>query len=204
MKHTLLAFVLLLFSAKEFSWSKELSFDCNELAPGASQSYLQTFPVRNKFASHITVSVQASNVGSDKAKKCHVEWTVRATAAGRSRLLFRHADDPAFSLNGVSFPGTSPDGSKLLLDFFTSGGDKTDHRPAVYDFLTGKWVIRDVGTRITENLPHCDYFTFVDAVNNNGDVVLSVPKSMKQDKGCPDQGEWLLNMQSDTVSRVVK
>lgn len=197
-----LLFVLLVLTPSAFSWSRDISFECSDLAPGASQSFLKTFPVGNKFVTQITIAVQASNVGTKETSKCHVQWTVRATSKGRTRLLFHHADDPASSLNGASLNGTSPDGSKLLLDFYTSAGNRTDHHPVVYDFLADKWVIRDVGTRIIEKLPHCDYFTFVDSVTNDGDVVLSVPKSAYADKGCPDQGEWLLNMQTDTISRM--
>jgi hypothetical protein len=202
MRSTVQAWLLLVLAATAVGWSKELSFECNELAPGASQSYLQTFPVRNRFVAQIAVAIEASNVGTEKAPKCHIQWTVRATTAGRSRVLFRHTDDREFSLNGASLEGTSPDGSKLLLDFFTAAGDYTDHHPVVYDLLTGTWSIREVGTRITRDLPRCDYFTFLDSVTNDGDVLLSVPKSPYVDKGCPDQGEWLLNMKADTVSRV--
>jgi hypothetical protein len=202
MKSTGLGLAVLVLTASAFSWAKDISFECDELAPGASQSFLQTFPVRNKFVAQITINIEAKNIGTEKASKCHVQWSVRSTSAGHTRLLFRHEDDPAYSLIGASLNGTSPDGSKILLDFYTAGGDYTDHHPLVYDFLTAKWAIRDVGTRITEKLPRCDYSTFVDAVTNDGNVVISVPKSVHVDKGCPDQGEWLLNMQTDTVSRV--
>jgi hypothetical protein len=41
----------------------------------------------------------------------------------------------------------------------------------------------------------------IQGVTNDGDVVLYVPKSIYVDKGCPDQGEWLLNMKTDTIAR---
>jgi hypothetical protein len=179
-----------------------MDFDCSELAPGASQSYLQSFPVRNKFAAQIVVSAQVSNTGSAEKPKCHVQWTVRGTLAGRSRVLFRYADEPEQSQNGVSFEGVSPDGSKLLLDLFATVNDRTVHRPVVYDFSTGAWQIRALGDKVTRSLPTaCNYLTMISGVDNQGSVVLYVPKSL-MDAGCPDQGEWLLDMKTDTVSRV--
>src|SRR5262245_54566917 len=178
-----------------------MEFDCAELGPGASQSYLQTFPVKSKFVTQLVVEVEASNPGTADAPKCHIRWTVTSKLAGRSKVLFRHEDDPALFLNGVAFDGTSPDGSKLLLDFFTAVGNHTDHRPVVYDFLTGTWQIRDVGTRITRDFEKCRYFTMIQGVTDAGDVLLYVPKSIYVDAGCPDQGEWLLNMQTDTIAR---
>jgi hypothetical protein len=72
----------------------------------------------------------------------------------------------------------------------------------VYDFVTGSWQIRDVGTRVTRNLPACKYFTMIQGVTDEGDVVLYVPKSIYVDAGCPDQGEWLLNMKTDEITRL--
>jgi hypothetical protein len=181
-----------------------MEFDCTELGPGASQSYEQTFQVRNKFVTTLVVAVEASNPGTPDAPKCHIGRTVTARLAGRSKVLFRHEDDPAVSISGVSFDGTSPDGSKLLLDFFTAPGNHTQHRPVVYDFSTGDWEIRDLGDRVTRDFPRCNYFTMIQGVTDAGDVVLYVPKSIYVDKGCPDQGEWLLNMKTDAITRVDK
>jgi hypothetical protein len=100
-----------------------MEFDCSELGPGASQSYLQTFSVNNKFVTQLVVAVEASNPGTADAPKCHVKWTVTGKLAGRSKVLLRHEADPEHSTNGVALDGTSLDGSKLLLDFFTAAGD---------------------------------------------------------------------------------
>lgn len=181
-----------------------MEFECSELGPGASQSYSQTFPVKSKFTTQLVVEVEASNPGTAGAPMCQVKWTVTNKLAGRSKVLLRHEDHPENSTNGVAFDGTSPDGSKLLLDFFTAAGDSTSHRPAVYDFVTGSWQIRDVGDRITRNFPECKYFTMIQGVTDAGDVVLYVPKSIYKDTGCSDQGEWLLDMKNDTVTRVPK
>jgi hypothetical protein len=196
--------LLLLCAAPGFCASKEVQFDCSELGPGATQTYFETFPVRNKFVTQIKVTIDASNVGTAGQPKCHVKRTVTATSAGRSRVLFTYADDPQFDTNGAALDGVSPDGSKLLLDFFTAAGDYTGHRPVVYDFLTSRWTLRDVGTRVTSNLPKCDYSTLIDSVTNDGNVILYVPKSMYVDQGCPDQGQWLLDMEADTITRLDK
>jgi hypothetical protein len=196
--------VLIACTGNAFAASKEMQFECNELGPGASQTYLETFPVRSKYARRITVRIEASNRGSADQPKCHVRWTVAALSGGRTRVLLRHEDDPKFSINGAGVEGLSPDGSKLLMDFFTAEGDYTGHRPVVYDFLNARWRIRDVGDRVTRSLPHCDYFTMIDGVTNSGNVVLSVPKSIYVKEGCPDQGQWLLNMEADTITRLDK
>jgi hypothetical protein len=195
---------LVVFATTASCLSKEMEFDCAELGPGATQSYVQTFAVKNKFVTQLVVAVDANNPGTADTPKCHVKWTVSGKLAGRSKVLFRHENDPEYSTNGVAFDGTSPDGSKLLLDFFTAAGDYTGHRPVVYDFITGTWRIRDVGIRVTRNLPPCDYFTMIQNVTDEGDVVLYVPKSIHVDAGCPDQGEWLLNMKTDTITRLDK
>jgi hypothetical protein len=183
---------------------KGMEFDCAELGPGARQSYEQSFQVRNKFVTTLVVAIDASNPGTANAPKCHVKWTVTAKLAGRSKVLFSHVEDPEHSANGVELGGTSSDGSKLLLDFFSAAGDYTHHRPVVYDFTSGSWQMRDVGTRITDQLPRCHYLTMIQGVTNEGDVVLYVPKSIYVDKGCPDQGEWLLDMKSDALARAGK
>jgi hypothetical protein len=199
--HWLWAFTLVAVATGAQALAKEIQFDCNELGPGATQTYIETFPVRSRFAKQIDVTIDASNIGTEKEPKCHVKWTVKGTLAGRTRVLFTHSDDPRFSLNGASLDGTSPDGSKLLLDFFTAEGDFTGHRPVVYDFATGTWTIRDVSDRITRTLPHCDYLTMIQGVTNGGDVILYVPKGLSG-KGCPDQGEWLLDMKNDAITRL--
>jgi hypothetical protein len=203
-KKSLLALVVALCATRAFSWSKEMQVECAELGPGATQTYVETFPVKNKFANHIIVTVAASNLGTAGKPKCHLKWTVTGALAGRSKVLFINTEDPEYTENGVAFGGTSSDGTKLLLDFYSAAGDYNDHRPTVYDFTSGSWRLRDVGSRITKLLPSCDYFTMVQGVTDSGDVILYVPKSVYVEKGCPDQGEWLLNMKDDTITRLLK
>lgn len=202
MRKLLLALALVVFATRAFCLSKAMEFDCVELGPGASQSYLQTFPVKSKLVSELVVEIEASNPGTADAPKCHIKRTVTARLAGKSKILFRHEDDAALAINGVAFDGTSPDGTKLLLDFFTAAGDHTGHRPVVYDFLTSTFELRDLGDRLTRDFPKCDYFTMIQGVTNEGDVVLYVPKSVYVSKGCPELGEWLLNMKTDAITRV--
>jgi hypothetical protein len=199
-----LSLSLLVFASRAWCLAKGIEIDCSELGPGASQSYSQSFLVKNKFTTQLVVEVVASNPGTEDAPKCHLKWTVTSKLAGRSRILFRHEDDPEYRTNGFEFDGTSPDGSKLLLDFFTAAGDYTGHHAVVYDFVAGNWQIREVGDRATRNFPECDYFTIIQGVTDAGDVVLYVPKSIYKPEGCPDQGEWLLDMKNDTVTRVPK
>jgi len=200
----LFSLALVVFATRAFCMMKSMEFDCAELGPGATQSYEQTFQVRNKFVTSFVVAVETSNPGTAAAPRCHIGLTLTAKLAGKSKLLLRHDEDRATSLNGIAFDGTSPDGSKLLLDFYSAKADRTEHRPVVYDFVTDSWQIRDVGTRITGDFAKCDYFTMVQGVTNEGNVVLYVPKSIYQPKSCPDQGEWLLNMGTDELTRVEK
>jgi hypothetical protein len=203
-KKLLLSLCLVVCSTRAFSWSKQIQFDCAELGPGATQTYVETFPLRNKFAAQIIVTVDASNRGTEKEPQCHLKWIVSRKLAGRSQVLFRYVDDPKLTENGVAFQGTSKDGTKLLFDFYSFGGDYTDHRPAVYDFTTATWHIHEVAGRITDTLPSCDYLTMIQGVTDGGDVILYVPKSIYVNKGCPDQGEWLLNMKDDAIARIPK
>jgi hypothetical protein len=198
------ALALFVFATQGWCLSKGMEFDCSELGPGATQSYSQTFPIRNKYTTLLVVEVEASNPGTAEAPQCRIQWTVTSRLAGRSKILFRHEDHPENNTNGVAFDGTSPDGSKLLLDFFTAAGDSTGHRAVVYDFLTGSWQMRAVGDRISRDFPACDYLTIIQGVTDAGEVVLYVPKSVHQDAACPDQGEWLLDMKNDTVTRLPK
>ena len=200
----LLSVALVVLAARAFSFAKSMEFDCAELGPGAHQSYSQTFPVRNKFVTVLTVDVVTSNPGTADAPKCHLKWTVSRKLATQSKILFQHEENVAVGVHGVALGGTSTDGSKLLLDFFSAAGDYTGHRPVVYDFVTNTWQLRDVGDRITRNLPKCDYFTMLQGVTETGDVLLYVPKSIYKREGCPDQGEWVLDMKNDTITRAAK
>jgi hypothetical protein len=202
MNKTTLTFLLIVLSSKAFCWSKQMDFNCGELAPGASQSYLQSFRVGNKYVAEIVVNIQARNVGTVHAPKCHITWAVNGTSRGRSQPLFRYAAETGSLISGVAFDGTSPDGSKVLLDFFSTAGDRTEHRPGVYDFLSLGYQIRDVADKVTRNLPNCKYSTMLSGVTNRGEVILYVPKSIKVDVGCPDQGEWLMNMRNGTITRL--
>src|SRR5215467_9090594 len=105
-----------------------MEFDCAELGPGASQSYVQTFPVKSKLVTDLVVQIEASNPGTADTPRCHIKRTVSARLAGRSKVLFRHEDEPALPINREDFDGTAPDGSKLLLDFLTTTVKRTRHR----------------------------------------------------------------------------
>jgi hypothetical protein len=201
MNKTTLAFLLVVLSSRAFCWSKQMDFNCGELAPGASQSYLENFRVGNKYVAEIRVNIQARNVGTAHTPKCHITWAVSGTSRGRSQSLFRYATDTGALISGVAFDGTSPDGTKVLLDFFSTAGDRTDHRPGVYDFLSLGYQIREVADKLTRNLPNCKYSTMLNGVTNRGEVILDVPKSMHADVGCPDQGEWLMNMRNGAITR---
>jgi hypothetical protein len=148
-----LAFALIVVATPSWCLAKGMEFDCSELGPGASQSYSQAFQIKNKFTTQLVVEAEASNSGTADSPQCHIKWTVTSKLAGKSKVLFLHEDRPEVNTNGVAFDGTSPDGSKVLLDFFTAAGDHTEHRPAVYDFVTGGWQIRRVGDRITRDFP---------------------------------------------------
>jgi len=200
----LLLLTLVAGATRAFSLSKQITFDCRELGPGATQTYVDTFPVKSKFASQVLVSVDASNTGTEKAPKCHVKWTISGKLAGRTKVLFQHEISPQHNSNGGEFGGASADGTKLLFDFFDVVNDRTSHRPAVFDFLTGAWEVRDLGDRLTHDFPNCNYFTMIDRVTDEGDVVLSVPKSIYVRQGCPDRGEWLLHMKTDEITRLTK
>jgi hypothetical protein len=203
-KKLLCSFALVACSASAFAFSKSVSYSCDELGPGAQQTFTESFRIQSKFATRVIVTVTASNNGTFEAPKCHATWTIRSSRSGISKILFTYRDNPPLNENGVEFRGNSSDGTKLLLDFYTAGGEYTNHRPAVYDFSSSTWQMREVGTRVMDKFPKCVYLTMVQGTTDNGDVILYVPKDLDNEKTCPDQGEWLLEMKSNAITRMAK
>lgn len=203
-KKLLLCFALAACSASAFAFSKSVSYSCNELGAGAQQTFTESFRIQSKFATRIIVRVTAANHGTYDEPKCHATWTIQGSRSGLSKILFSYRDNPSVSDNGVELGGISSDGTKLLLDFYSAAGNYTDHHPAVYDFASGKWQIRDVAKRPAGLAPNCDYFAMVQGVTDGGDVVLYVPKNAYGDRTCPVQGEWLLNMKEDQITRLAQ
>lgn len=117
-------------------------------------------------------------------------------------LVIDKSEEPDEDTLGNEVPVLSPDGTKLMVSFWGAAGDYTGYRVAVYDFATKGGSFRTIADRVTRGLPSCDYFTFIEGVTNNGEVVIHVPKSIYVDEGCPDQGKWLLDMKTDKLTRL--
>ena len=105
--------------------------------------------------------------------------------------------------NGVEavIVGFSPDGSKLAANFAWGFGDYDDIRPVIYDLKSKKALYQDLGSRIFDRLPSCDYFQKFIGITNQGEAIIHIPRSAYVDEGCPDQGDWLFNLKTGRVKR---
>ncbi|HEV2964071.1 MAG TPA: hypothetical protein VG649_19750 [Candidatus Angelobacter sp.] len=185
--------------------AREISVDCDSLEISTPTIKKESVALNNKFISSLVINVKATNLGSDgkTASKCRFTWSIFSLAKDNYRTqLLQYSEVTYLTDGGAKFLGTSSDGSKLLIDFWTAGGDYTGHEVAVYDFATQQGRVRPVNDRVTKRLPSCDYATEIEGVTAEGDVILHIPESDYVDKGCPDQGKWLLNMKTNQITRL--
>jgi hypothetical protein len=207
MNAKLLIVILIVAAGSAFglSSSSGISVDCDSLAVNIPATHNQRIPLKNRFISTLLIKVHTTNLGSDGkiASKCRITWSVFSVAKDNqlTRLL-QYSEVTEESEIGAEFLGTSRDGSKLLVNFWTAAGDYTGHRPAVYDVAGQQGYVRPVADRVIKNLPSCDYFTEIVGVTDEGNVILHVPTSIYVDQGCPDQGKWLLNMKTNRITRL--
>lgn len=102
---------------------------------------------------------------------------------------------------GVDLLGFSDDGSKVAADFWWMAADYKGHRPVVYDLKSKVPRMDDLSDQITSQLPACDYQEELKSVTDKGEVVIHIPSSRHVDRGCPDQGDWLLDSMTGEVRR---
>ncbi len=102
---------------------------------------------------------------------------------------------------GVDLLGFSDNGSKVAADFWWKAGDYKGHRPVVYDLKSKVPRMDELSDQITSQLPACDYQEELTGVTDKGEVVIHVPSSAHVDRGCPDQGNWLLDSTTGEVRR---
>jgi len=124
---------------------------------------------------------------------------------GKLREIKRYSEN-RWGFAGVTIGGFSPDGSKLAADFWWMPGDYTSlPRPVVADTASGSVKMRELGDRITNVLPGCDYTQNLTGVTNTGEAVIRIPSSRfpePEGGGCSDQGAWLFNLTTGEVRRV--
>ncbi len=102
---------------------------------------------------------------------------------------------------GVDLLGFSDDGTKVAADFWWTAADYKGHRPVVYDLKSKVPRMDELSDQITSQLPACDYQEELTGVTDKGEVVIHVPSSAHVDRGCPDQGNWLLDSITGDVRR---
>jgi hypothetical protein len=98
--------------------------------------------------------------------------------------------------------GLSRNGKRFAVDVGWSAGDYDHHRPTVLTIADHLIVSRSLDDQIFDQLPSCDYSQLFTGITNAGEAIIHVPKSIYVDEGCPDQGEWLFNLQTGKVRRV--
>ncbi len=198
-------FLAMLSSPLALASQEEVDLECGSLATGEVKKAGATYSLASKFVAKIAVEVEMKRLPGGDQAQCDVRWNVFQESPEQQRTeLFHFSKRLKEDLAGTNAPSTSPDGSKLLVPLWTAAGDYTNHLPAVYDFRTRQFYLREIADRIVRGLPSCDYFTMVGDVNNKGDVILYVPKSSYVDAGCPDQGRWLLHTKTDKITRIKK
>jgi hypothetical protein len=102
---------------------------------------------------------------------------------------------------GVDLLGFSDNGSKVAADFWWQTGDYKGHRSVVYDLKSKVPRMDELSDQITSQLPACAYQEELTGVTDKGEVVIHVPSSVHVDRGCPDQGNWLLDSTTGEVRR---
>jgi hypothetical protein len=183
-----------------FCHAEDSSFECEQVAPGKSITHRVTYPIKSRFAPKVIVSIVATRTGDADSASCKVTWVASVVnATGHSQPLFHYSEELEGSLLGNETPVTSPDGTKLLIAFWSGEGDYTAYRPAVYDFTNGRKYFRILSDRIIKKFPDCDYNTAIQGVTDSGDVIIHVPKSI-YDESCADRGFWLLNMKTNQIT----
>ena len=203
MRKLLLFTALVVLTTRAFCREKVINFECGDVDAGKSATYNETYPINSRFAAKVIVSITATNTGSKKSPSCKVSWSVSiSNAHGEIHSAIHHSEEPDESIFGSGSPVLSADGTKLLVPFWTAEGDYTGYRAAVYDFTSQQALVRIIADRITRNLPSCDYYTVVEGIRNDGNVIIHVPKSIYVEEGCEDQGQWLLNMKTDRLTRL--
>jgi hypothetical protein len=200
MRSIVLFAALVVLTARAFCYGKDISFECEQVAPGKSQTHRITYPIKSRFAPKVIVSVSATRTADADSALCKVTWAAAVVnATGQSQPLFHYSEELEGSLLGNEAPATSPDGTKLMIVFWSAEGDYTAYRPAVYDFANRQRHFRVLSDRIIKNFPDCDYQTTLRGVTDSGDVIIHVPKSI-YDESCPDRGFWLLNMKTNQIT----
>ena len=195
----------MIFLLSAFASGEDINLECGSLSPGELKKAGATYSLKSKGILKIAIAVEMKRLPDGERAQCDVRWTVFQESQEQKRTeLFHFSKRPEEDLAGTDAPSTSPDGSKLLVPFWTAEGDYTNHLPAVYDFRTKEFYVREIADRITRDLPSCDYFTMVGDIRNSGDVSLYVPKSTYVEEGCPDQGKWLLHPATNNITRIRK
>jgi hypothetical protein len=154
----------------------------------------------------IDVSIESGPLNSpgQRMPKCEMTYRLMITEDGGEPREIKRYSEERWGYAGVSVAGYSPDGAKVAADFWWMPGDYTSlPRPVVADITTGVVRMRDLDDRITKLLQACDYTQEVSAVTNDGKVVIRIPRSRFNGGGCPSQGDWLFNLGTGEVRRLI-
>jgi len=131
-----------------------------------------------------------------KIAKLHVQF--------ETMKLFEHQNETG-EISGVTILGSSPDHSKIAVDFWWAEGDYDGIRPVIYDVQSGKAQFRDLEDTLYKKLPSCDYTQEYIGVTDRGYAVLHVPKSDYVDsEECKDRGFWLFDLKTGHLWQVEK
>jgi hypothetical protein len=179
--------------------------ECSEVSKGKAVTHQTPWFSTDSGSIRAYVVVQLSRPEDDlEGRSCTVMYSLFVSEQGKPFLLVKKHSQIEENLVGAQIVGISKNKQILAADFWWAAGDYTGHRPVVYDRNTKAVAFRELEDQITKQLPSCDYFQNFVGIDDRGDALIEVPKSIYVDTGCPAQGVWAFNLSSGKVTRLAK
>ncbi len=189
------------WAEKDVKLASSQALECSKVtgAPISSKTERATNAKRSNDA-YAAIEL-ARNPADASGNSCVATYTLYLSQYSSNFKPVKTFSVPLRDAAGVDLIGFSENGSKVAADFWWSAGDYKAHRPVVYDLKTKIARMNELGDQITGQLPACAYQEELTGINDAGEVTIHVPGSVHVDKGCPDQGNWLLDSKTGEVRR---
>lgn len=175
--------------------------ECSKVGEHALSSKTERVTNSKKSNDAYAVVELARNPADPNGASCVATYTLYLSQYSSNFKAVKTFSMPTRDGVGVDLLGFSDDSSKVAADFWWTAADYKAHRPVVYDLKSKVPRMDDLSDKITSQLPACDYQEELKGVTDKGEVVIHVPSSSHVDRGCPDQGNWLLDSMTGEVRR---